>query len=295
MNLDESYQAAGIRPFREISELRSDPTLPVDAKQTNGPGRRAFLSDRRERPNSLIREAEAGGVKQSGVRRLVTPASTKRRAPLLILAVMCLGGLAGCSGTQPKIYPGLASAAELAPNRQDTNGHIPFLYSADNVDWPQYTAAMLDPVTIYSGPDAQFGDTSHADKIALANYMQAQFSKALGTRYTAAAVPGPKTLRIHVTLAGIASNTPVLSTITKLAPAGILLNSVQTARGKEGTFAGSVSFAVEIYDSTSNRLLRAYVSKQYPWAENVADSFGTLDATRAGIRNGAEALLAELR
>jgi hypothetical protein len=42
---------------------------------------------------------------------------------------------------------------------------------------------------------------------------------------------------------------------------------MHSARDKQAIFSGSVSYAVEIYDSASNRLLCAYVAKQYPWAE----------------------------
>ena len=219
---------------------------------------------------------------------------TKHRARFLVPAAICLGA-AGCANTQPLDYPGLASAPELAANPRDRSGRVPFLYTAYHVDWGRYTGCILDPVTVYSGPDGQFGNTSDADKAALAKYMQDQFSKALSTRCMLTARPGPNTLRIHLTLTGVETNTPVLSTLSQVAPAGVLLNGVQTVRGKEGMFEGSVTFAVEIYDSASNRLLRAYVSKQYPFAENVAYSFGTLDASRAGIRRGAEALLAELQ
>jgi hypothetical protein len=55
-----------------------------------------------------------------------------------------------------------------------------------------------------------------------------------------------------------------------------------------------VSYAVEIYDSTSNQLLRAYLAKQYPFAENLFASFGTSAASRAGIGNGAKDLAAQL-
>jgi uncharacterized protein DUF3313 len=50
---------------------------------------------------------------------------------------------------------------------------------------------------------------------------------------------------------------------------------MHSARDKQAIFSGSVSYAVEIYDSASNRLLCAYVAKQYPWAENLFASFGT--------------------
>ncbi|KAF0223158.1 MAG: hypothetical protein FD176_2129 [Rhodospirillaceae bacterium] len=86
----------------------------------------------------------------------------------------------------------------------------------------------------------------------------------------------------------------MVSTLTKVTPVTLVINVVQTVRDKPGPFSGTVSYAVELYDSTSNRPLRAYVTKQYPWAENIAASFGTLDASKAGIRNGAELLLAQL-
>ena len=54
--------------------------------------------------------------------------------------------------------------------------------------------------------------------------------------------------------------------------------------------SGSVSYVVEIFDS-QNRLLRAYVAKEYPSAENLAPSFGTLAATKAGVREGADNLI----
>ena len=51
---------------------------------------------------------------------------------------------------------------------------------------------------------------------------------------------------------------------------------------------------MEVRDSESSKLLKAFVEKQYPVAENVTVSLLPLDATRAGIRNGADDLIAEL-
>ena len=210
--------------------------------------------------------------------------------PLVLMA----GVLAGCASSRPVDYTGLASTAWLAPNPQNRNGRIPFAYSAPDVDWSRYTSVMLDPVTIYEGADQQFGDASGADKSKLASYTQTRFAEALKGRYALATVGGSRTLRVHVTLTGVETSTPVLSTLTKVAPAGIVVNTVQTARGKQASFSGSISFAVEVYDSESNQLLRAYIEKQYPAAENVVASFGSLSASEAGIRNGAEDLLAKL-
>jgi hypothetical protein len=37
--------------------------------------------------------------------------------------------------------------------------------------------------------------------------------------------------------------------------------ALQAARGKEGAFTGSVSYAVEVYDASTNQLLGAYVTE----------------------------------
>jgi hypothetical protein len=57
---------------------------------------------------------------------------------------------------------------------------------------------------------------------------------------------------------------------------------------------GSVNYAVEIYDAQSNRLLSAYVTKQYPNAMNIGSSFTTMDASKVGIRKGADALVEQV-
>lgn len=218
--------------------------------------------------------------------------------PLTISAFVFLAAsvLTGCATrTEPVSYQGLASAGLLTANLNDEDGQEPFLYAANDVDWSRYDAVILDPITIYEGPDHQFGDLSQDDKADLAAYAQTSFAAALKTRYAVTDAPNPGALRVHVTLTGCETNMPVLSTLTKISPVGLVINTVQTARNKQGTGSGSISYAIEIYDSAADRLLRAYVSKQYPFAENIAASFGSLDAARAGIRNGSEDLIGQLR
>jgi len=70
---------------------------------------------------------------------------------------------------------------------------------------------------------------------------------------------------------------------------------VQAARGKEGSMTGSVSFAVEIYDTSTNALLAAYVAKQYPNAWNLRAGIGAMSASVAGVENGADQLVTYLR
>jgi hypothetical protein len=87
----------------------------------------------------------------------------------------------------------------------------------------------------------------------------------------------------------------VLSTFSHLDLAGNLYNGVQAVRGREGMISGSVTYAVEIYDAPSNRLLSAFVTKQYPGAMNIVASFGSLAAAKTGIDKGADVLVDDLR
>lgn len=219
-----------------------------------------------------------------------------KKLPALCSSLFLSVLLGGCSTTHPVNYQGLASAGQLMANPKDKSGREPFRYVASDTAWPRYNAVILDPVTIYAGPDHQFGDLSENDKATLAAYAQTIFANALKAKFAAAeASPGPDTLRVHVTLTGAETNTPIIGTLSKLAPVGLVLNTVQTARNKQAALSGSVSYAVEVFDSTTNRLLRAYVAKQYPFAQNVLASFGKLDAARAGLRSGSVALVVQLQ
>lgn len=102
-------------------------------------------------------------------------------------------------------------------------------------------------------------------------------------------------MRIRLTLTGAKKNTPVLGTLSRVDIAGGLYNGVQAVRGREGSMTGSVIYAVELYDAASNKLLAAYVTKQYPNALNIASSVRPLDAAKAGIEKGAESFADQLR
>lgn len=202
--------------------------------------------------------------------------------------------LAACGSAEPVAYTDIASSPNLLPNIDDTSGRMPYRY-ATTVDWRTYSRVIVDPVAIYRGRDNQFGDMSESDRAALAGYMQAQFTEKLRRRFQLAVDPAPNTLRVRLTLTGAATTTSVLGPLSRFVPAGGVYNGVQSVRGGEGTFTGSVVYAVELYDASTNRLLGAYVSKQYPNSLNIGASFGALAAAKTGLEKGADALVAQLR
>lgn len=202
--------------------------------------------------------------------------------------------LAGCAGVKPVAYSGLPSSAYLKANANDDTGRIPYDYSS-SVDWHAYSKVMVDPVAIYSGADNQFGSISDEDRRVLTEYLHRTFASRLATRFESVTHPGPGTLRVRLTLTGAEKTTPFLGQFTHIDIGGNLYNGVEAIRGGQSLFGGSVSYAVEIYDASSSKLLKVYVTKQYPNAMNLTASFGSLGAAKTGVDKGADALLAQLR
>lgn len=211
--------------------------------------------------------------------------------PQRIFLTLCIA-LVGCASTQPLPYSNLASTPQLRPNPDDTSGRTPYRVSG-NTRWQGYSKAIVDPVVIYKGTDNQFEEISEHDKAGLTNYMQTQFTEKLKARFDIVSLPAPKTLRVHLTLTGAKTTTRGLSTFIGIA--GGPYNVVQAIRGKEGAFTGSVSYAVEIFDASSNALLDAYVTKQYPSPMNIRASLGALDASMTGVEKGADELVAQFK
>lgn len=213
------------------------------------------------------------------------------KASRLVMLTITLA-MAGCAGSSPPIYTDIDSSARLAPNLEDDSGRVPYIYKA-NVDWSKYSAVIVDPVALYQGPDNQFGDLSQEDRKTLAHYMHTQFSERLKERFKLTPFAAPNAMRVKLTLTGAQTTTPFLGTFTRFDLAGGPYNIVQSIREKEGTFTGSVFFSVEIYDASTNRLLKAYVTKQYPNSLNISATRGSLSAAQTGIDKGAEALVAQ--
>lgn len=218
----------------------------------------------------------------------------KKNVVTLLFTTAAVLTLTACAGVQPVAYTGISSSSQLQQNRDDDSGKVPYKYAAPVV-WSRYTQVLFDPVVVYQGGDNQFGDMKGADRDQLADYMGKTFSKELATRFQLAKQPGADTLRIKLTLTGAEKTKPLVGQFMHFDLAGNLYNGVQSVRGGQGAFSGSVSYAVEIYDSSNNRLLKAYVSKQYPNAMNLPAAFGSLSAAKTGLDKGADALVAQLR
>lgn len=209
-----------------------------------------------------------------------------------VLLVATLIAFSGCASVKPAAYQNIESSSYLQPDNEDD--HMPYQYSP-RTDWRRYRNLIIEPVVIYQGRDHQFGDMSNEDKSALAHYMYTTFAEKLRARFRLVDNPGPDTLVLKLTLTGADTSTPVLATLSRFDIAGGLYNTYQAATGGEGAFTGFVLYAVELFDSTSSRLLSAYVTKQYPNPWNLGAGIGGLSAAEVGLDKGADALAERLQ
>jgi hypothetical protein len=83
-------------------------------------------------------------------------------------------------------YQDLSSASELKP----VKGYNQFQYKNPNDPLKNYDALVVDPVSIYTGADAQFGPVSQEGRQEIAVYMQQEFKKLLGKKIKEATLGG---------------------------------------------------------------------------------------------------------
>lgn len=191
-------------------------------------------------------------------------------------------------------FADLDSSSLLTANAKDTTGHLPYTYHAPGADLSSYRGVIVDDVAVYSGSDAEFDKLSTSERQELASDLDVAMRAALRTKYATATAPGVSVLRLHITLLGASSGAPVLGLMSQLQPVGAAVGALDQVRDKKKRSLGSVTYAVEVYDSSTQRLLRSFIAYEYPSAEDVRASIGKLNSAKAGIKKGAEALPSQI-
>lgn len=174
-----------------------------------------------------------------------------------------------------------------AMEKGELTGRTALVWRAPNLDVRRYTRVIIEPVEVYRGADADFGGADVQQQQQLADYMRGEFSRTLGQRVAFA--PGPGVARLKLTLAGLENNTPVVAPVSRVAPAGLVINLGKQVMNQPGSFSGGVTIAGQVLDSTTDQPLITFVQKRYPEAMNVVATLSSRDAQEAAIRQAAEA------
>lgn len=210
-------------------------------------------------------------------------------AAAIVASTVLLG--ACTSNEPPKLQ---AATSGPAMQQQDIGGRPSLAYIAPGANFKKYKRFIIDPVVVYRGSDADFGDATEADKQQMAGYMHSVFASALGDRYKIVTTPGPDVLRIHLTLAGLEDSTPVVSTVSHVVPAGLVMNFFNSSSGKPGSFSAGITIAGEFRDSQTNALQASFVQKRFPDAMDVSDTLTSRDGQRAAIEETAKTFRARV-
>jgi hypothetical protein len=183
-----------------------------------------------------------------------------------------------------------------AQMNQDKAGSESWTYVNPNANFTTYRQVIVDPTTVYTGPDAQFGDISQDDRTKFAAIMTDELQSEIGTAFPApSGPPTADTLRLRVVLLGAKKTVGGVATATRATPIGLGLNAFKSVIGKSGTMTGSLLFAVEGYNGKTGELLFTAVRRRTPDPLDIPATFSTSDTVKAVAHDFAEAAVKKLQ
>lgn len=171
---------------------------------------------------------------------------------------------------------------------QDKQGSESWTYFKPKLDLSIYRHVIVEPATVYTGPDAQFDGIEKADRAKIAEIFSTALANELAGSFPAPAKAGPDTLRLRITILGATKTKGGVATATRLTTFGLATSAVKSVAGKPGTMTGSVLFALEAYDGQSGELVAAGVRRRSPDALDIPATLSTTDTVKAVARDFAD-------
>lgn len=200
--------------------------------------------------------------------------------------------------------PAIAQTVDHAPvdlpdaqlMSQDKAGSESWTYVDPSVNFTTYRHVIVDPTSVYTGPDAQFDNVSQEDRDQYAAIITGELQSDIGRAFPAP--PGPptaNTLRLRVVLLGVQKTVGGVATATRATPIGLGLNVFKSLTGKKGTLTGSVLLAVEGYNAKTGELLFTAVRRRTPNPLDIPATLSTTDTVKAVARDFANDAVLKLQ
>jgi hypothetical protein len=195
-------------------------------------------------------------------------------------------GLSACSSDEkPAERPSSLQSTSYLGSDQTVAGS--WTYKSPQANFAKYRRVMIDPVTLYTGPEANFKEIEPADQTKYATAVGDSFSKILRQKYQLVGGAAPDVLRIHVTLIGVEPTVGGVATASRILPIGLAVNAVRGAQSEGGTMTGGIDLAVEFFDSQSGELVAAAVRHIMPGALNFEATLSTSDTVNVCAEDAA--------
>lgn len=179
----------------------------------------------------------------------------------------------------------LPSARMMSQDKANTES---WTYAQPTSVFTKYRTVIVDPTTVYQGPDAQFDGVDPADRQKYAVVITDELRQEIAKTFPAPARPQADTLRLRVTILGATKTKGGIATATRVTPMGFGLSALKSALGKGGTFTGSILYAVELYDARTNQLLLAAVRRRTPDPLDVPATISQTETVKAVAREFAD-------
>jgi hypothetical protein len=136
---------------------------------------------------------------------------------------------------------------------------------------------MIEPVTIWTNPDAELNEVPAEESQELANAFHQVLHDTLSEDFEMVQVPGPNTIRLRVALTEAIASNPALDTISTYVPQARLVSTVFTLGSDTKAFVGQARAEGEARDAQSGMLLAAGIDERAgtkALGGNTLDSWG---------------------
>ena len=130
------------------------------------------------------------------------------------------------------------------------------------VDFSKYDKVMLDGVVFYFAPDSDDKGIDPEVMKELSDAFDKELVDALKDKYPIVSDPGPDVLRIKIALTGIKQSRPVLSGVTSIVPAGIVISTTKRVSTGAWTGSGATRGEAMMIDTSSNEVIGVAVDGQ---------------------------------
>ena len=176
----------------------------------------------------------------------------------------------------------LQSAEQLT---QDKVGKESWTYISPTANFPKYRTVIIEPVTVYDGPDSQFNGIDPGDRTRFAEIFTAALRSEISKSFPAPAKAKSDTLRVHVSLLGARKTAGGLATAARATPIGFGLHAAKSLIGKQGALTGSALIAVEVFDGVSGELLLSAIRRRSPDPLDIPATLSTSETIKAVARD----------
>lgn len=188
-------------------------------------------------------------------------------------AVVLSLGMVACSTSQ-QVQPNIIARAQGAQNpvpqfsgflgdysllEPGGEGQALYRYVAPGVNWQQYNAVMIDPVTFWDASDSKVSPEVQQE---LCEYFYNDLRKSLVKYVQVVDQSGPGVIRLQVAITNASASVPVLRTASVIIPQMRIVGRLKQLATGSFAFVGSARVEMKATDSVTGQILAEALDQQ---------------------------------